>query len=69
MLIDIPEKQWHVLNHKIIFLVVVFACGGDIFMNISKFWIQSNLKNRLYDPKIFEKLVWNVSEASTSNVW
>ena len=57
MLSDIPEKEWNVLDHKIIFLVVVFGCGGDIFMKISKLWVQSILKNRLYELKLFEKLI------------
>ena len=57
MLIDIPEKEWNVLNHKIILLLVVFGCGGDIFIKISKFWMQSDPKNRLDEVKIFEKLI------------
>ena len=69
MLIDIPEKEWNVLNHKIILLVVVFGCGGDIFMKISKFWTQSNLKNRLCGLKIFEKLIWNDSELRSIYKW
>ena len=66
MLSDIPEKEWNVLNHKIILLVVVFGCGGDIFMKISKFWIQSNLKNRSCELKNFRKIdlkwIMNISK-------
>ena len=54
MLSDIPEKEWNVLDHKIILLVVVFGCGGDIFMEISRFWVQYNLKNRLCGLRIFK---------------
>ena len=57
MLSDIPEKEWNVLNHKIILLVVVFGRGGDIFMKISKSWTQSNLKNHLCGLEIFENLI------------
>ena len=57
MLSDIPEKEWNVLNHKIILLVVLFECGGDIFIKISKLWVQPILKNRVYEFKIFEKLI------------
>ena len=69
MISDIPEKEWNVLNHKSILLIVVFERGSNIFMKISKFWIQSNLKNHHFGLKIFEKLIQNDSEASTSDVW
>ena len=58
MLSDIPEKEWNVLNHKLIFLVVVFGCGGDIFMNFSKLWDKSEYHQ-------FSKIVsmsWNSSK-------
>ena len=45
------------MNHKIILLGVVFGCGTDICMEISKLWVQSTLKNRLYDHKILEKFI------------
>ena len=62
MLIDIPEKEWNVLNHKIIFLVVVFECGGQIFIKITKLWVEQNFKNRLYGSKIAEKSFSDDSE-------
>ena len=58
MLIDIPEKEWNVLNHKndkIILLFDIFECGGQIFIKIPKLWVEQNFKNRLYGSKIAEK--------------
>ena len=62
MLIDIPEKEWNVLNHKIILLFVVFECGGHIFIKIQKLWVEQNFKNRLYGSKIAEKSLSDDSE-------
>ena len=55
MLIDISEKEWNVLSHKIILLFVVFECGDQIFIKIPKFWVEQNFKNRLYGSKIAKK--------------
>ena len=62
MLIDIPEKEWNVLNHKIILLFVVFECGGQIFIKIPKLWVEQNFKNLPYESKIVEKSLSDDSE-------
>ena len=69
MLIDIPEKEWNILSCKIILLVVVFECGGQISIKISKLSVEQNFKNRLYGSKIAQKILSYDSEASTSDVW
>ena len=62
MLSDIPEKEWNVLNHKIILLFVASECGSQIFIKMPKFWVEQNFKNRLYGSKIAEKSLSDDSE-------
>ena len=69
MLIDIPEKEWNILNHKIILLFVVSECGGQIFIKIPKLWVEQNLKNRHYGSKIAKKFLSDDSEPFQSNLW
>ena len=69
MLIDLPEKEWNVLSHKIILLFVVFECGDQIFIKIPKFWVEQSFKNRLYGSKIAEKSLSNDSETFSSHFW
>ena len=62
MLIDKSEKEWNVLNHKIILLFVVFECRGQIFINIPKLWLEQNFENRVYGSAVAKKYLSDDSE-------
>ena len=70
MLNDIPEKEWNVLNHKIILLFVVFECGDQIFIKIPKFWLEQNFKIAHMDkklPKNMFQMIQNLFKVISDN--